>query len=1140
MSAAKACLILLAISLCASLPSQGQTSRQPLITGPINNGDSIMLAGSKHQLVQPRFDVGAVEPGLKMTRVILALTPPKEMENQLQTFLNHQQDRTSPDYHHWLTPEQFGEQFGPSPQDIMAVKAWLEQQGLEVTAIAKSGLWMELSGTSAKLERTFQTQMRQYRIAGEMHIANASELSIPAALTPVVRGVVSLHNFFKKPLSGKPIMVHATGNGTYIPDATSTTGVHALAPGDYANIYDINSVYSSGVTGTGVKIGLVARSDVSEQDFANFRILTNLPVNGVTNVLTLPPDPGFDPNSDDSVEATLDAQWSGAVAPGANIRVIVSSSTVTTDGVDLSSAYAVDQNLVDILSVSFGQCEGALGAAENSFFNSLWRQAAAQGISVFVSSGDNGSAGCDDPNLNGAAAGGLAVSGLASTPFNTAVGGTQFSEGPGGSVFWATTNAAGFVSANGYLPEAVWNESCNPNVLGSPCSGKSFSLFAGSGGQSQIYPKPVWQTGFPASPTDTSRDIPDVALSAALHDGYLICFAASCAAGPGFGIIGGTSASSPSFAGIMALIDQTLGGRQGLANYALYRLSKGASASCSSSTRNNPFTPAPAGCIFNDITTGNNAVPGQSGFNATSGFDLATGLGSVNVANLISAWVSLTGAATTTTLSSTLGSTISAIHGTAVPFTVNVTNPNTPAPSGSVALISSSNTAAAVDSVALVASSSTTGTFNGNVSDLPGGTYSLTAHYPGDSVTGPSSSAPITVTITPEASSTSLHAFRVSSANLPGAPSNSFPYGSVIFLQANVTGVSTHGVPTGTVTYSDSSTSPITILSQTSLNVRGESEALIIPALSGPVVLAPGAHVLTTTYSGDPSFTAGTQGSFNLTITKGNPSINVFRAVFVAGAPETLEVFLTPSGSISPTGTIQFFDGGVALGSPVQVTPNTTQFTIPVNFPNEGTHSFTASYSGDATYNAAVSAATSIAVVPPFNMRAAGSQTLSVTVPAGQTAFYNLLIFDQISSGPGSFTGPVTFSCSGAPASSTCSISPASVALSSGISVPFAVTVTTSATASLHPSFPFRGLPVVFAGVLALAFSMKGRRRHIWQVGLVAVLACGISSCGGSGNKTITTPVLPPTQGPTNATIVVTGTSGTHASTINLQLTITH
>src|ERR1700727_889994 len=172
----KACAFLLALSLCAFLPSEGQTPRKPMITGPVDSGATVVLTGSRHQLAQPGSDVGAVDPGLKMTRVVLALAPAKDMQDQLQVLLNHQQDRTSPDFHHWLTPEQFGQQFGPAPEDIQAIQGWLEQQGLKVTAVAKSGLWMEFSGTSGQVERAFQTQMRQYKVAGEMHIANASEL----------------------------------------------------------------------------------------------------------------------------------------------------------------------------------------------------------------------------------------------------------------------------------------------------------------------------------------------------------------------------------------------------------------------------------------------------------------------------------------------------------------------------------------------------------------------------------------------------------------------------------------------------------------------------------------------------------------------------------------------------------------------------------------------------------------------------------------------------------------------------------------------------------------------------------------------------------------------------------------------------
>ena len=1101
-------------------------SRKPLITGPIDSSNSVTLAGSKHQLVQPRFEVGAVEPGLKMTRVIVALTPPKEVEDQLQTFLNHQQDRTSPDYHHWLTPEEFGQKFGPAPQDILAVKGWLEQQGLQVTAIAKSGLWMELSGTSAQMENAFQTQMRQYRIAGETHIANASELSIPAALTPVVRGVVSLHNFFKKPLVGRHTQARINGDGTYTPISPNVnlgTGgaIHALVPGDYATIYDLNPLYlaPTPLNGARVQIGLVARSDISIADYDGFRTLAGLPPGNIANVLTLLPDPGFDPTSGDALEATLDAEWSGGVAPGANISVIVSASTATTDGVDLSSAYAVDNNLTDILSVSFGQCEAILGPAENAFINSLWLQAAAQGMSVFVSAGDNGAAACDPAEGTTAATHGLAVSGLASTPFNTAVGGTQFSD-PTPATFWSATNGVGGVSALGYIPETVWNESCNPNTVNSPCAGQGFFLDSGSGGKSTIYPKPAWQVGF-SSATDTFRDIPDVSLSAAGHDGYVICFAASCDSKL-VGVVGGTSASSPSFAGIMAIVDQALGGRQGLANYALYRLATGPSAVCSSSLRTVPTAPVPAGCIFNDVTTGNNSVPGLTGFSAVSGFDLATGLGSVNAANLVSAWKLLTSATTSTTLTSGGATTITGTHGTPVPLTVNVTAQNAPPPTGAVGLVSSlTGTFGSVDLTS--PATGVSGTFTGSLSNLPGGAYFLTAHYPGDSVNGASDSAPISVTITSEASTTNLI---VSGTT---APASSFPYGSFMELRASVTGTSGNGAVTGFMDFMDSNT----LIGSRQMDVQNEADLFVLPGSPNPIPLTPGPHTLIASYEGNQSFRASVSTGVNVTITKGTPGVAVVPPpVFAATQATLLRAAINTTGPITATGTIQFLDSGVALGNPVPVTGNSAGLTT--TFATEGQHSITASYSGDNTYNGAVSAAFLANVVAPF---AFGANITSATVAAGQTAIYNLAL--DAPNPASTFAGTVALSCSGAPAGTTCSINPASITFPTANNiVPFTVIVATTTSAAVHPAFPFRGLPVVFAGVLALAVSLKGNRKHLWQLGLVAVLAFGISSCGGS--KTVTTPVLPPTQGPTNATIVVTGTSGTHTTSINLQLTITH
>ena len=566
-------------------------------------------------------------------------------------------------------------------------------------------------------------------------------------------------------------------------------------------------------------------------------------------------------------------------------------------------------------------------------------------------------------------------------------------------------------------------------------------------------------------------------------------------------------------------------------------------ATCSSSARTVPLTPPPAGCIFNDVTTGNNTVPGQTGFNAATGYDLTTGLGSVNVANLVTAWKSLAAATTTTTLSSSSGSTITAAHGTPVPLTVNVTNPSTPAPSGAVALLSSVQGSVAVESAALTASSSTTGTFNGTINDLPGGSYSLTAHYPGDSVTAPSSSVPLTINITPESSGTVLRALQLSPSNLPGNPSNSFTYGDDLFLQANVTAASTHGVPTGNITFADSSVNAPNAIGGAFLNAKGEALALVSTAGFGSEVLAPGTHVVTATYSGDSSFTAGTVGSLTLTISKATSQISITPGAVIAGLPTTVSANVRLLGQIIPTGTVQFLDGGVAVGAPLPLVSSSA--TLHTTFQNEGTHSITVNYSGDSTYNAGVSAPFAETILAPFSMQAANLLPPSVTVAAGQTALYNLQVLDTFSgdpANPNNFTGTVTFSCSGLPAGSTCSFNPSSIAVAPNQLFPFTVSITTSANAALHPAFPFRGLPVIFAGVLALAFSIKGRRRHLWQVGLVAVLAFGISSCGGGGGNTTITPTPTPTPVPVTqqSTVVVTATSGTHTSTINLQLTITH
>lgn len=1125
--------------IVSTLVIASAAQQRPVISGPVDDSVRVTIAGSRHPLAQPQFDVGSVDPATKFDRMLLVLSSSPRQELELQKFLDSQQDRTSPNYHHWLTPDEFAQKFGPAPQDIQAVSAWLQGRGFAVTSVARSGRWLEFSGTAGQTERAFNTLMRQYDIAGVRHIANSTDISVPAAIAPLVRGVVSLHNFFKKPMLSHYVKARSNGDGTYTPitpDATFNTSsgpVHALTPGDYAKIYQLSDLYAStpvGFTGTGITIAIVARSDASFADFSDFRRITGLPPGSLVNTLTLPPDPGFDPNNGDSVEVDLDSQWAGGVAPGANINVVVSASTATTDGVDLSSAYIVDHNLAPVMSVSFGACETDLGVSENAFFNSLWQQAAAQGISVMVSSGDSGAAGCDFAVQPTAATGGPAVSGLASTPFNTAVGGTEFAEN-GSAAFWSSTNSSTGVSVNGYIPEVAWNESCDPTLANSPCA--AFGLFvlaSTGGGASGLYPKPSWQTGIAGIPGDLARDIPDISLSAADHDGYIICFDLSCGNHnqPLVGIVGGTSASSPSFAGIVAIVNQAAG-RQGLANYKLYELARQPSAFCNSAARTNPSVPPPSTCLFNDVVFGFNTVPGQGGFNAGTGFDLTTGLGSVNASNLVNAWKAITVASTTLAISSNGGATITGTHGTAVPLLATVTGQSATGgiPSGSVAL--ANTTGPQLGAVAILPSTTNVASFNGTVSNLPGGSYNLVAHYPGDGQFAPSDSNTIAVNISPEASTTTLQTFGVDAFGF-AVPATSFPYGTFMDIQANIAGASGQGVPTGTVTFFDAGTIQI---GSAGVNLKGESEFFILGGNSFPAPLTIGTHSLSGNYSGDSSFNAGSSAPVTVTVTKGNPTVNVSpSANFIATQPGTLVAFVSPTGPISATGTIQFFDNGVSLGAPVTLPQFGNTATLQTTFNTEGQHPITASYSGDVTYNAAVSSAQPITVVAPFSI---GGTNLTATFAAGQSTSFNLSVSNST---PSTFSGTVALTCSSSSPGVTCTVNPASVSINATtVPVPFTVSVSTTTSASLRGQPPLRW-PLALSGVVAIAlagFSRKSRQP------LLAVLAlcliAGATSCGGGGS---TTTVPPPPPPPTKTTALVTGTSGVHVTTATLNLTITH
>jgi subtilase family serine protease len=614
----------------------------------IDNHDVVRLPGNVPAQARPENDFGPADPSLPMNRIIVQLKRSPAKEAELEKLLAAQQDPSSSDYHRWLTPEQFGKRFGPSQADLALVTGWLKSEGFRIDEVAKGRMWINVSGTVAQVEQAFHTSIHTYRVDGVMRHANTQDPAIPRALAGVVAGVVSLNDFPIKPMNSGFRPLGALCPAGPRPEWTASDGSHWLAPADFATIYDVNPLYSSGITGAGVTIAIAGRTDIALSDINGFRSTFGLPNNPPT-IIVNGPDPG---TTSDQVEADLDVEWSGAVAPYATIAYVESASTNTTDGIDLSAQYIVDNNLAPIMSTSYGQCEAYLGTTENAFYNSLYQQAAAQGITAFVSAGDTGAAGCMSGSSDS-----LGVNGLGSTPYNVCVGGSEFMDTANPSQYWSSSNSSVYGSALSYIPEEAWNES-------GTVSGGSGDWATG-GGVSIVYTKPSWQVA-PGVPPDGMRDVPDVALSAATHDAYLI------ASGGNIGAVGGTSASSPSFAGLMALVVQKMSNqRQGNANVRFYQLGNAQYGSS-----------GPA--VFHDVTTGNNTVPSAAGFSCGVGYDQCTGLGTADATALVNHWAScpsitLSPSALADGIDATAYSATISASGGAAPYTYAVTSGALPA-----------------------------------------------------------------------------------------------------------------------------------------------------------------------------------------------------------------------------------------------------------------------------------------------------------------------------------------------------------------------------------------------------------------------------------------------------------------------------
>ena len=972
------------------------------ITSAVDEAQRVALPQTAARVPRGAIDQGRAAPDTALERMLLVLAPSAEQKAALSQFLDAQQDAGSGEFHQWLTPEEFGRRFGSAPADQQQVAAWLEGHGMKVGHVAAGGQWIEFSGSAAQVEQAFQAEFHSFMLSGQTHTANVRDLAIPAALAPVVAGIAKLNDFGRKPqiLFEKSVTRAADGSWQVAgPDATNG-GNHFLAPADFAAIYNLNPLYTAKITGAGESIAIAGRTDIAMSDIQAFRQAFQLPLT-YPNVIVNGIDPGY---TGDIVEAALDIEWSGATAPGAQIVYVASSSTAVSDGIDLSAAYIVEHNLAPVMSVSYGDCESDLGATENAFWSALYQQAAAEGISAFVSSGDSGAAGCDDPNNNKSATGGLAINGLASTPFNTAVGGTMFDDTASPSTYWSSTNQGTMQSALGYIPEKVWNESCSPGQAGTTCT--SYSLWSGGGGVSSVYSKPAWQTGT-GVPADSHRDVPDVSLTSSGHDGYLVCYYGTCQFTGGSGtstvlqnasVVGGTSAASPAMAGIMALVDQKLGARQGLANYLLYKIAAGEQlTSCNSSSLTNPSSSS--ACSFYDISSGNNSVPGVTGYSAATGYDLASGLGSVNAANLANAWSTASFTASSTTLN--LASTTLA-HGQPVNVSGAVTGSGG-TPTGSVELLTDKYGPVTAEALS-------SGAYSGSVTTLPGGSYNLTATYPGDATYGGSVSSPVAVTVSPESSTVTLGAYNY--INGPPQPLSTAPYGYYIYFSAQVNASSGQGIPTGTVSFYDgASVDTGTLLGTAAVTARGE--AMLVSAGPAPVCLGIGQHSVFAVFSGDNSFTSSTSAAVPISITKGTayPVINETTINVAAGQTATDTVYVSGSGTTKPTGTVQFYDMGVALGSAVTISQSNTATNPQVIFQAvlaTGTHTITAIYSGDSNYNPAPGIDT-LAVTVTSSTGTPVTVTLTPTLSTstvGSYTQYNVTV-QSTKSGGAAVTGTV-------------------------------------------------------------------------------------------------------------------------------------
>lgn len=988
-----ALLTLLTSFVIADAQSSTVPSR---IKEPVDESVLTTLHGNITARAQQQYDQGEAAPSTQLTHIRLVLKRSDAQQAALSSFMAQQLDPSSSNYHKWLTPEQYGLTYGLSDADIATLTSWISSHGLTVESVNKGRTLIFFSGTVSQVEELLHTQIHSFKINDEQFYSNITEPQIPAALAPVVAGVAHLNtiqprSYFKKGLTGNrdaktsQLVPQATNKNGASPNLTLTSNGSTylfLTPMDAATIYDspnttFNVNYSSGTTynGSGVTIGIGGTSSVSQTTLGYFH--SGFMNSASTNTTEI--DTGaVSVNSGGQDEAYLDLELSSGMAPGANIIYYPSSdlfSGITT---------AIDSNNIDIFSLSYGACEWSMDNSDNLSFYEIWEQAAAQGISVTVSTGDSGSAGCDDPNSETVAEYGAQVNGFASTPFNIAVGGTDFySLMNSFSTYVSSSNNSTYSgSAKEYIPESSWNESTYSalswstntnsdvanNIPWSAVAGyQSYAgIWSGSGGPSVCstntttygvggnsnlgtcisgYAKPAWQTGVSGIPADGVRDLPDVALMAGsglFNAAWLACTddevnsgqtspTTDCnpATGEYFSSFGGTSAAAPTFAGILAQVVQKSGGRIGQAASELYKLAAGASGSS----------------IFHDVSIGNNSVSCnstltldgscvlnadgyyfQSGYNTGTGYDLSTGLGSVDAKQLVNNWP---------TINRTANFSISASDVT-------------------------------------ITAGATTGNAS-NITITPSGGYSGTVTWTATVIAGPTLAT--------------------------GAPTFTYtPSGGLTFTSAS------SAAQTGSVVV-DTTAATASLRRSNTVEYAG-NRSNWFKAAGGmvfasfllfflPVRVRKARNLLMTLlFMVAAGFTlVGCGGGGSSTPTYLTPTVTVSPASGTVAYNSSLAVNISVTGSgATPTGTVSLSSTGYNSAASVLSTSGTAQITIPANtFSAAGTYTLTANYSGDTNYSSGT-----------------GKASEKVTGPSTPTGAYTVMV-TAVGSDAASTTRSTTF-----------------------------------------------------------------------------------------------------------------------------------